>query len=227
MLSQLTLLSEHRSSWNLCIQSILNVWTRIWHFTFLAYKANYGTQTSACTYRKKAENKFHKVQWPVTKQQHGHWPASKRSLVYIKRDGGSLPLRQRLANHQSESVSSWTLSGCRSCTLHTSVIKYFSRTEGILQQLIISVHSKSKLVILGRDPFLPLRKSCGERWAYDKLLWSFSLLHAKDFLTSCGWHISTGKPSWGHQISVWKFKNHIPSTTIYECTGGNKHRQQI
>lgn len=34
-------------------------------FVFSAYKTNYVTQNSVCTYRKETENKVHKVQRPV------------------------------------------------------------------------------------------------------------------------------------------------------------------
>lgn len=58
--------SEQRSGSNLNIHSRLNVWTMnmasYYFIIFLAYKINYITQNSTCTYRKKTENKIHKVQ---------------------------------------------------------------------------------------------------------------------------------------------------------------------
>lgn len=67
----LNLIFRAQNSSNFNLQSILNVWTinMVFYFsiTLLAYKTNYITQNSAGTYRKKTENKIHKVHRPINK----------------------------------------------------------------------------------------------------------------------------------------------------------------
>lgn len=112
-----------------------------------------------------------------------HWPPSKCSTRVPSKRCMAHPLRQGLANHYSECVSSWTVSTAEVRSFK-SVIKHLHMFKILLWQLIVSTHSKARQSFVNRIPPFPFWRSCGKTWVYSKLLWSSSFLYAKDFLTS-------------------------------------------